>query len=393
MDASFFIAGRLRFRRRIVMVSIAVSYLVMIVAVAVSSGFRSEIRTGLSSVTGDVRLTPPDLNVFDENRPIEGHPAYLPYVEAVDGVDEVIPVIYRAGIVKNDDSIHGVIFKGIPKEMLTDVHDTLALGVSIPRRLAEISGLEVGDRMLSYFVGKTVKARQFNVAAIHDAIVELDQNLVVHASLSDMQRLNAWSEDEVSCFEILLEPGYDDEADIAYACAEIGTTVNAYSDDDEETVIATSSIDSYPQLFDWLNLIDFNVFLVLLLMTVVAGFNMISGLLIMLFENISTIGLLKSLGMTDKAISKVFLSSSSVLVLKGMAWGNGLAFLFCLIQGATHILKLNPENYFVSFVPVSPDLGMILFADAASFIGIMLLLLIPCMFISKVDPAETVRMK
>lgn len=375
------------------MVSIAVSYLVMIVAVAVSSGFRSEIRTGLSSVTGDVRLTPPDLNVFDENRPIEGHPAYLPYVEAVDGVDEVIPVIYRAGIVKNDDSIHGVIFKGIPKEMLTDVHDTLALGVSIPRRLAEISGLEVGDRMLSYFVGKTVKARQFNVAAIHDAIVELDQNLVVHASLSDMQRLNAWSEDEVSCFEILLEPGYDDEADIAYACAEIGTTVNAYSDDDEQTVIATSSIDSYPQLFDWLNLIDFNVFLVLLLMTVVAGFNMISGLLIMLFENISTIGLLKSLGMTDKAISKVFLSSSSVLVLKGMAWGNGLAFLFCLIQGATHILKLNPENYFVSFVPVSPDLGMILLADAASFIGIMLLLLIPCMFISKVDPAETVRMK
>lgn len=393
MDASFFIAGRLRFRRRIVMVSIAVSYLVMIVAVAVSSGFRSEIRTGLSSVTGDVRLTPPDLNVFDENRPIEGHPAYLPYVETVDGVDEVIPVIYRAGIVKNDDNIHGVIFKGIPKEMLTDVHDTLALGVSIPRRLAEISGLEVGDRMLSYFVGKTVKARQFNVAAIHDAIVELDQNLVVHASLSDMQRLNAWSEDEVSCFEILLEPGYDDEADIAYACAEIGTTVNAYSDDDEETVIATSSIDSYPQLFDWLNLIDFNVFLVLLLMTVVAGFNMISGLLIMLFENISTIGLLKSLGMTDKAISKVFLSSSSVLVLKGMAWGNGLAFLFCLIQGATHILKLNPENYFVSFVPVSPDLGMILLADAASFIGIMLLLLIPCMFISKVDPAETVRMK
>lgn len=375
------------------MVSIAVSYLVMIVAVAVSSGFRSEIRTGLSSVTGDVRLTPPDLNVFDENRPIEGHPAYLPYVETVDGVDEVIPVIYRAGIVKNDDSIHGVIFKGIPKEMLTDVHDTLALGVSIPRRLAEISGLEVGDRMLSYFVGKTVKARQFNVAAIHDAIVELDQNLVVHASLSDMQRLNAWSEDEVSCFEILLEPGYDDEADIAYACAEIGTTVNAYSDDDEETVIATSSIDSYPQLFDWLNLIDFNVFLVLLLMTVVAGFNMISGLLIMLFENISTIGLLKSLGMTDKAISKVFLSSSSVLVLKGMAWGNGLAFLFCLIQGATHILKLNPENYFVSFVPVSPDLGMILLADAASFIGIMLLLLVPCMFISKVDPAETVRMK
>ena len=392
MDASLFIARKLRFKRRIVMVSIAVSYLVMIVAVAVSSGFRNEIRAGLSAVTGDVRLTPPDLNVLDESRPIEKNPAYLPYVKEVRGVDEVIPVIYRAGIVKNGESIHGVMFKGGPSQQLQDVPDTLSLGVSIPRRLAEISGLEVGDKMLSYFVGKTVKARQFNVAAIHDAIVEVDQKLVVYASLEDMQRLNGWSDEEVSSFEILLDKGAD-ELDIMYSNGEIGTIVNAYADEEQETVIATSSVDSYPQLFDWLDLIDFNVFFILLLMTVVAGFNMISGLLIMLFENVSTIGLLKSLGMTDRSISKVFLSSASVLVLKGMAWGNGIAFLFCLIQGTTHLLRLNPENYFVSFVPVNLNLGMILLADALSFVVIMALLLIPCIFISKVDPAETVRMK
>lgn len=392
MDASLFIARKLRFKRRIVMVSIAVSYLVMIVAVAVSSGFRNEIRAGLSAVTGDVRLTTPDLNVLDESRPIEKNPAYLSYVKEVRGVDEVIPVIYRAGIVKNGESIHGVMFKGMPSQQLQDVPDTLSLGVSIPRRLAEISGLEVGDKMLSYFVGKTVKARQFNVAAIHDAIVEVDQKLVVYASLEDMQRLNGWSDEEVSSFEILLDKGAD-ELDIMYSNGEIGTIVNAYADEEQETVIATSSVDSYPQLFDWLDLIDFNVFFILLLMTVVAGFNMISGLLIMLFENVSTIGLLKSLGMTDRSISKVFLSSASVLVLKGMAWGNGIAFLFCLIQGTTHLLRLNPENYFVSFVPVNLNLGMILLADALSFVVIMALLLIPCIFISKVDPAETVRMK
>lgn len=390
MDASLFIARKLRFKRRIVMASIAVSYLVMIIAVAVSSGFRNEIRAGLSAVAGDVRLTPPDLNVLDESRPIERQPAYLQHVEALDGVNEVVPVIYRAGIVKNGESVHGVMFKGVPS--LADVPDTIALGVSIPRRLAEISGLEVGDKMLSYFVGKTVKARQFNVAAIHNAIVEVDQKLVVYASLEDMQRLNGWSEEEVSSFEILLHKGAD-EADIIYSGGEIGAVVNAYADEDEETVIATSSVDAYPQLFDWLDLIDFNVFFILLLMTIVAGFNMISGLLIMLFENVSTIGLLKSLGMTDKAISKVFLSSSSVLVLKGMAWGNGLALLFCLVQGTTHLLRLNPENYFVSFVPVSLDLGMVILADLLSFAVIMVLLLIPCVFISKVDPAETVRMK
>jgi lipoprotein-releasing system permease protein len=128
-------------------------------------------------------------------------------------------------------------------------------------------------------------------------------------------------------------------------------------------------------------------------MTVVAGFNMISGLLIMLFEHISTIGLLKSMGMTDRSIAKVFLASSAVLVGKGMLIGNLLAILFCIIQGTTHILKLNPENYYVSFVPVNMNLGAILIADVASFAVIMLLLLIPCVFISKVDPAETVRVR
>ena len=128
-------------------------------------------------------------------------------------------------------------------------------------------------------------------------------------------------------------------------------------------------------------------------MTIVAGFNMISGLLIMLFENISTIGLLKSLGMTDRAISKVFLSSSAVLVLKGMAVGNIIAAVLCTLQNATKVLKLDPENYFVSYVPVNLDFGMILTADVLSFVIIMLLLLIPCLFISKVDPAETVRVR
>ena len=128
-------------------------------------------------------------------------------------------------------------------------------------------------------------------------------------------------------------------------------------------------------------------------MTVVAGFNMISGLLILLFENISTIGILKSMGMTDKAISKVFLAASARLVAVGMVIGNVLAFVICMIQKTTHILKLNPENYYVSFVPVDIDLLQILMADALSFVAIMLLLLIPCLFISKVDPAQTVRVR
>lgn len=392
MDASFFIAGRLRFRGNIAVISIAVSFLVMIIAVSVSSGFRHEVRNGLSEMSGDIRLMPPAMNYLDENEPIESDPAYLPYVQDAKGVKSVAPVVYRAGIVKNGENIHGVLFKGISGGV-SEASDSVSLAVSIPSRLAEISGLKAGDRMLAYFVGDKVKARQFNVVSVHQTMVQADDKLVVYADLTDMQRVNGWKDDQASVMEIMLEEEYKNEAQIEEIADLVGIMVNAYGSDDEASVISVSAVSSYPQLFDWLNLIDFNVFFILLLMTIVAGFNMISGLLIMLFENISTIGLLKSLGMTDRAISKVFLSTSAVLVLKGMAAGNLLAILFCIIQGTTHLLKLNPENYFVSFVPVNLDMGMILCADILSFFVIMLLLLIPCIFISKVDPAETVRVR
>lgn len=387
MDVSLFIGKRLRFKGNIAMASIAVSFLVMIIAVSVSSGFRCAIRSGLAELSGDIRIMPPSLSVMDESRPIEKNAAYRPYVEDVDGVKSIRPVVYKVGIVKSGENIQGVLFKGVPSD------DTLSLSVSIPRRLSEISGLGPGDRMLTYFVGESVKVRQFSVASVYDAVVETDDRLVVYADIEDLQRLNGWDEGSVSCLEVMLEEGLRNETDIEAVNDEIGTYINAWSSEDEEFVVSVSSVSSYPQLFDWLDLIDFNVFVILVLMTIVAGFNMISGLLIMLFENISTIGLLKAIGMTDRAISKVFLSSSAFLVFKGMAVGNLLAVLFCVIQDKTGLLRLDPENYFVSSVPVDLDLGMVLTADAISFVVIMILLLIPCLFISKVDPADTVRVK
>ena len=394
MDASYFIAGRLRFKGKIATACIAVSFLVMIVAVSVSGGFRHEIRQGLSDLTGDIRITPPDRNVMDEGSPIEAEPAYLPYINDVKEVDRIVPVVYRAGIIRESGNIHGVLFKGVPvEEFPVEVPDSVQLAVCIPSRLAEIAGVDAGDQMPSYFVGENVKARRFNVVSVYESIVETDDRLTVYALLPDMQRLNGWDDGSVSSLEVILKADSRDENEIREASEEIGSLINLYSSEDEASVIALSSVSEYPQIFGWLDMIDFNVFFILLLMTIVAGFNMISGLLIMLFENISTIGLLKSLGMTDKAIAKVFLSSSAVLTLKGMAMGNAIAILFCIIQSSTHLLKLDPANYFVSFVPVRLDPGLVLAADAGAFIVIMLLLLIPCLFISKVDPAETVRVK
>lgn len=376
------------------MTSIAISFLVMIIAVAVSSGFRNEIRGGISSVSGDIQLQPLNMNLLDSASPVEKDASYIPYIRQMEGVSEVIPVIYRAGIVKNGTDIHGILVKGLPDGFLPfENSDSVQLSVAIPSRLAEQAGIGEGDRMLTYFVGDKVRARQFNVVSVYDAMVETEAGLIVYASLADLQRLNGWNEGQVSSIEIMLDEDSREEDRISELTEEAGYLAYAYTAEDETTVVASSSVSRYPQIFDWLNLLDFNVLFILLLMTVVAGFNMISGLLIMLFENISTIGLLKTLGMTDRSIAKVFLSSSAVLMIKGMAIGNALAIIFCVVQSSTHILKLNPENYFVSFVPVHLDMGLILTADMVSFAVIMLLLLIPCLFISKVDPADTVRVR
>lgn len=387
MDISLFIARRLHFKGNLSTAAVAISFLVMIIAIAVSSGFRHEIRSGLSSISGDIQITPPDLNVFDHNAPIERYPSYLSSLESIEAVDEIVPVVYRAGIVKHGGEIHGVIFKGVPSS------DTVALGVSIPVRLSEITGIMPGDKMLTYFVSDKVKVRQFNVIGVHDALVQTDDRLVVYADIADLQRLDGWTDGQVSAFEILLGRNSKSESDIIAASEEAGAYINAFSSEDEADVIAMSSVMRYPQLFDWLKLIDFNVIFILALMIIVAGFNMISGLLIMLFENISTIGILKAMGMRNLAISKVFLASSSVIVMRGMFIGNLLALLFCLIQGTTHILKLNPENYFVSYVPVHVDIELVLAIYVIAFAVILLLMFIPCMFITRVDPAQTVRVR
>ena len=387
MDTAFYIASRLRFKGKIAITCIAVSFLVMILAVAVSSGFRHEVRNGLSSLSGDILISAPDLNVMGESNPVDLSDPSLGYVASSRLVEEMQPVVWRAGIVRNGEGMHGVLVKGVRNA----TNDTVPLGVSIPRKLAQASGLKPGDRMLTYFVGDALKMRQFNVVGIHETVVETDDKFVVYATLSDMQRLNGWDENQVSAVEVHLDDAFAGEDAVLAATQEIGSLVSLYQNGDD--MVATSSVSRYPQLYSWLSLIDFNVGIILLLMTVVAGFNMISGLLILLFENISTIGILKSMGMTDKAISKVFLAASARLVAIGMVIGNVSATLICIIQKTTHILKLNPENYYVSFVPVNIDLLQILMADALSFVAIMLLLLIPCLFISKVDPAQTVRVR
>ena len=264
----------------------------MILSVAVSSGFRKELRNGIAYIYGDIRLTSPDMNYINESSPIRSDASYMASLDSWEEISSIVPAIYRAGIVKNGSNIHGVLFKGTP-----DGGDSLQ--VSVPRRLADILGLEEGDGLTAYFVGEKVKARKFHVKSVYQDILGNDDKLVVYAGLSDLQRLNGWQRNEVSAIEIQLKDKYRSRDMMREMTQEVGARVLFNTPEDEDTVVASSALNMYPEIFSWLDLIDFNVLFVLILMTIVAGFNMISALLIMLFRNIPVIGLLKSLGMDD----------------------------------------------------------------------------------------------
>ena len=376
MKAQGFIASRLRFKGRLAVVAIAVSFFVMIISLAISAGFRKEIRSGISSMSGDIRLS-------GSEEPIDSRPSYIDKLEALPGVKSITPVIWKPCIIKGPDDISGVLIKGVP------MADSISLQAQIPSRLAAKLQLSEGDSFTAWFVEEKVRARRFTVSGIYESLIDSDETLTIIVPLADLQRLCGWSPEQSGALEVLL-----DNPSAADATAFEMSVISYASHGPEEDILnAATARARYPQLFDWLNLIDVNVLAIIMLMIVVAGFNMISGLLILLFRNISTIGMLKSLGMGNRAIAGVFLRVAARIVAIGMLIGNGAALLFCLLQSTTHLIKLNPANYFVSFVPVSINPGTVILVDALAFGAIMLLMLIPTLFISRVDPAETVRVK
>lgn len=374
----------MKFQGKAAMVTIAVASFVIIIAVAVSGGFRHELRKGVASLAGDIQITSPYMNFIGEDHPVTLGEELETAIGSMPGVDHIVPAVYRAGIIKSGSNIHGVVFKGI-----TGGGDSLR--VKIPERLSAMLGIGPGDRMLTYFIGDKVKARQFTVESTYDDILGSDDNLVVYAGIEDMRRVNGWDPDKASAIEVILEDNWRSSDRMEYLTDEIGAEI--LFGEGIDSMVATSAARRYPQIFSWLDLIDFNVLIVLVLMVAVAGFNMISSLLIMLFRNISVIGTLKAMGMTDRQISAVFLRIASSAALKGMLAGNILAFLFCIVQNATHFVKLDPANYFVSAVPVHLNALQVIGADLLAYILIMLLLLLPCLFVSRVDPAKTVRVQ
>ena len=382
-------------------VSVAVSVAVIIIASAVSNGFRDEITYKARGYSGDIVLSVAGSDIVNESSPVPdslhflGEVAQLPFVESLRGVS------YKHGIIKTDGEIEGVLFKGVDSLYNLDFYGNYLVEGELPelsgrgasndilmsRHLADAMQYRVGDKVTAYFIGDQVRVRRFNLTGIFDAHLEQFEKSLALVDIRHINRLNGW-DNEVSGYEVFLNVPSERRH-----VEEIQNLYYMNASEDEPSIFTVPLEDKYYVLFDWLNLLDLNVVVILALMIAVAGFNMVSGLLILLFEKISFIGLLKALGMATWGVSKVFLTKSAMIVLQGMVYGNAVALAFCLLQKHFAIIKLDPANYFVSAVPISFDPGSLLLMNAIAFVAINVIMLLPCLFISKINPAATMRVK
>ena len=408
MGVNFFIAKKLSVDGRsgkrlsaisntIAWISIAISILVIFIALAVLSGFKVEINNKISGFSGDIHLNKVGVDYRSDSSPISRNISYLPKIDSLESVERISPVSYRSGIIKTEDNIQGLLFKGVDSTYNLDFFkDALVEGtlpdftkrtsnkILISKRIAQMMNYNVGDEVVAYYVGDNVKIRKFEVCGLYDIRFEnIDKTLAIIDS-RHIRNLNGWESDEISSFEITLT----DDADLYSTNEDIFNIIYEFQTENDPHILPTTIEREYQTLFDWLNLLDFNVAIVIILMIAVAGFNMISSLLIILFEKISMIGLLKSMGMTTKNICGVFLYRSMYIVGKGLIWGNIVAILCYFVQKYTHLIKLSPENYFVDFVPMDISVWTVLLLNICSVAVIMLILSLSSLFVARVSPSK-----
>ncbi len=372
----------------------------MIVSLSVADGFRSEIRAKATGFMGAAVMVPPGQGPINDSSPFDRNLSYIHCLDSIPGVASVCPVACRPGMIKSDEGIAGLCFKGVDslydfsfygsslvEGSLPVFSGRISQDILISSRLASRMGFGVGDKVTAYFVGENTKVRSFVICGLFDAQLEdIDLSLAI-VDIRQVQRVSGWTSDEVSSIEIRA----GGEASLDGIRDRVEEVESSLSDDGDQPLFVLSIKSICSNLFDWLALLDLNVVMILALMMAVASFNMISSLLIMLFRRIRMIGVLKSVGMTDGGVTRVFLLRAASIVGKGLLVGNAVALALILAQKYLKIITLDPASYFVKYVPVHIAPAKILLLDAASFAVIMAVLSLCSLFIARVSPERTMR--
>jgi lipoprotein-releasing system permease protein len=413
MNLEFFIARKLIFDRDkqkrisrsildVAIFGISLGLAVMIIAVAVVTGFKNEISRKLVGFAAHIQILNFDSNISYETQPISSNQQFLDVLRNDPSIRNVQKFATKAGIIKTrEEEIQGVVLKGVGPEYdwsflepYIREGEIISVGDSSRSNDVLISGfissllkLELRDEFLMYFIQDPPRMRRFRVAGIYETSLEEFDKIFVFGDIRHIQRLNDWNADQISGFEVNITDFDELEDQTMNVMNYVG-----YGFEDEGTPLKVENIqDKYPQIFDWLNLQDVNVLIILILMLVVAGFNMVSGLLILILDRTNMIGILKALGSANVNIRKIFLYQSGFLIIKGLIWGNLIGIGLCLIQHHFGIIELDQSSYYLSVVPVNLNLLQILLLNIGTAVVILMMLIIPSMIISRISPVKAIR--
>lgn len=382
---------------RIATWSVALGVLVMIMSVAILRGFQNEIRQKVVGFGSHIIIKSQFIgNGYDEI-PISTLRPELQEIDQLDGVKHIQFFAEKGGMIKTDDQIQGVIFKGVGQQFdssffsscmqegrLFNLQDSTASNeVVISRTLANKLHLSLDDKLRTYFWQEnSYRARAFKVVGIYNTdLTDFDNHYMI-GDLRQIQRLNGWDDTLVAGYEVLI----DDFSKLD----RLGHEVASACDYD---LIVTTIRQMNPALFAWLDLLNSNIALILAVMAVVCVVAVISALLIMIFEKTSMIGILKTLGANNTSIRSIFLRKSAEIVGRGLLFGNTLALTLCLLQSKLHLIHLDSESYYMPYVPIDLNPWMFLLISAGTLAVCILALLIPATYIAKIDPAKTIRVE
>jgi lipoprotein-releasing system permease protein len=412
MNLPYFIAQRLIKGRRegtsfsrpvniIAIIGIALGLAVMILAVSILTGFKQQIRDKIVGFGSNIQILNFDSNMSLETIPISDTQSFIPKIKQIPGIKHIQAFATKAGIIKTTDAIQGVVLKGIGSDFdwrffksnmvdgsVFNVTDTGRTNeVIISKKISDMLRLKKGDSFAMYFVQDPPRSRKFTISGIYETSLEEFDKLYIFCDIGHIKRLNGWADDQVSGFELFIDD-FDRLDELTLA---VRDAVGYKLLDDETKFKVTNIRIRYPQIFDWLNFQDMNVIIIIALMLLVAGFNMISGLLILILEKTNMIGIFKALGSENRTIRKVFLYQAAYLIGKGLFWGNAIGIGLALLQLKTGLITLDASSYYIKTVPVNLQLSHILLLNAGTMAAIILMLLIPSQLVSRITPVKAIR--
>lgn len=412
MNLELFIAKKIHFSQKegkrtslpaikIAITGIALGLAVMILSLAIIIGFKKEIRNKVIGFGSNIQITNFDRNSSFETEPIAINDSLLAMIKQFPGVRHISPFSTKPGILKTETDFQGIVLKGVDQTYdWTFFRDNLKEGelpsfdgkrastdILMSQHMANLLKLKVGDSFLTYFVQDNVKARKFHITGIYDTgFVDYDKLFVI-TDIRQITSLNDWEKDEVSGYEIMIDKF--DNLDLV--TEGLDEALDEETDKSGNSYYVRSIKELNPEIFAWLDVLDINVVIIIILMLTVAGFTMISGLLIIILERTNMIGILKALGESNANIRKIFLYVSFFLISKGMLWGNTIGIALCLLQSRFNIVSLDPETYYLNSVPIDLNITAWLLLNIGTLIVSMFMMLAPSYLITKIAPAKSIR--